>query len=352
MVRVDSRGPSRVTSWLLVCALMLCLPWPWAQLYGRPKLQSFILRAPMRYEAQRSLESQALLRSRTQLQVTADLKTRLIGEPGECLQLATLIGSGGSFTSQWSTLYDHLSSEQRPLDFSMRQLYLHHENEVGRFSLGVIPPVKEVVSHTSMDNDGWIRGARAVFKLRGGGPADDGVIELVTGAVDHLDQPSAFQLPTRWNYHEFEWTHHWLGRWRTELGAVSLEGDRIVRSEARYRYRLERGLRLEGELSGELLYNIDAAHPAYDLTLLMTKGAYQAKLEYSKIDERFGLLGRLVDDYFSLGTVKLIALRGPLPSKGISWFARLHMSDTIVRGMAGVSYSLQLLEKGRRREAQ
>jgi hypothetical protein len=287
-----------------------------------------------------------VLTSRTQLQVTADLKTRLFGTNERCLQLASLIGSGGSFTSQWSTLYDHLSNEQRPLAFSMRQLYLHYKNTHGLFSVGVIPPVKEVVSHTSMDNDGWIRGARAVFYLGRSSKQSNGVIELVTGAVDHLDKPSAFQLPTVWNYHEFEWTHRWLGHWRTELGAVSLAGERIVRGEARYHAPLKLStLAFEAEVSGELLYNLDAHEPALDTSLLLKRSGYSVKFEYAQINERFGLLGRLVDDYFSLGTVRLIALRGPVPLDRVSWFARWHMSDQLWRAMFGLSYSLELLEK-------
>ena len=114
----------------------------------------------------------------------------------------------------------------------------------------------------------------------------------------------------------------------------------ITRGELRYGFT---GLwRAHYGLSGELLYDFKASRYAYDLMLEVKKSAYRMRLEYSKIDERFGVLGRLVNDYFSLGSVKMIALDGPIPWGKLKWFARVYHSETTSRGMLGLSYKLNL----------
>ena len=69
------------------------------------------------------------------------------------------------------------------------------------------------------------------------------------------------------------------------------------------------------------------------------------KLEYSEINERFGLLGTLVNDFFSLGAVTHLAVKGPLTTEGLSWFMKLYLNDAVDRAMLGVSYSLKLDER-------
>ena len=208
------------------------------------------------------------------MQTSADLELGLTGDHQRGLRLVTLVGSGDSFTSQWSTLYDLEADEQRPLELSMRQVYLHHLSSVGRFSLGVIPLVKEFVSGTSMDSDGWVRGARAVFYVPNGGE-----LEGVTGAVDRINQPSAFQRPTRWNYHEIEWTQPWAEGFRTELSAMFLTRAHMLRSELRYRFLGP--FSAQYEVSGELLIDYKVKRGAYDLMLQIKKSGFRLRVEYS-----------------------------------------------------------------------
>lgn len=310
--------------------------------FAKPKIQYFRLKTPIRIDQQNALATQQTIQSRLQMQVSADLDASLFGTKTNGLQVSTLVGTGESFTSQWSTMYDFETGQQHPLALSMRQLYLHYVNQYGRLSLGVIPPVKEVVSHTSMDSDGWIRGIRSVINV-----GRSGVIELVTGSVDHLTAPSVFQIPSEWNYQEFEWTHLWKQRWRTELGAVSLDHQRIVRSEARYHF--ETKYDLVGEISGEILYNIDASQPAHDLTLVIARHGYRLRLEYSDIQANFGLLGQLVNDYFSLGSVMLVGFEGPTLWKGLNWHSKAYASDSVLRGVLGLSYPLELTKVSAKR---
>ena len=305
------------------------------RVYAEPQIQYFGLKTPMRFDHQRFNDSREVKASRYQMQLSADVEVSFTGNRERGLQLATLIGSGDSFTSQWSTLYDHESAQQSPLELSMRQLYLHYLGDIGRFSAGVIPPVKEFVSNTSMDSDGWVRGVRGVIYV-----GKQGELEGVTGAVDHLNNPSAFQLPSKWNYHELEWTQRWIKSLRTELGVMILRRAHITRGELRYGRSGWWGARYE--LSGELLYDFKAHRYAYDAMLEIKKNNHRMRFEYSLIDERFGLLGRLVNDYFSLGSVKMVALDGPLPWGRLKWFTRVYHSERVSRGMLGLSYTLQL----------
>ena len=188
------------------------------------------------------------------------------------------------------------------------------------------------------EKDGWVRGMRAVLYL-----PREGELEGVTGAVDHLNRPSAFQLPTRWNYNEVEWTQPWHDSIRTELGALMLTRAHIVRGEVKYRGDAPFSVRYE--LSGELLRDVRTRRYAYDLMLRLEQSGYHLKLEYSKIDERFGLLGRLVNDYFSLGSVVMGAVDGPIWWSQFRWFTRFYRSDTVTRGMLGLSDTLQVIDR-------
>ena len=186
-----------------------------------------------------------------------------------------------------------------------------------------------------MDSDGWIRGARIVIYLGKGGE-----LEGVTGAVDRLNRPGVFQTPTQWNYHEIEWTQAWLQNFRTELGATFLKRANILRTESRYGFT--GALQTQCEISGEILTDFKVKRIAYDLMLQIKKNDYRLRLEYSSIDEQFGILGTLVNDYFSLGKVTMIAINGPTYLGRIKWFSRVYRSDAIQRGMFGLSYPLQL----------
>lgn len=298
-------------------------------------LQHLSIKTPTRFDHQGFHQLDQVKSSRYQMQVSADVEYSLTGEANSGLKVVSLIGSGESFTSQWSTIYDFETNEQSPLDLSMRQLYLHYLGQKGRLSIGVIPPVKNYVSNTSMDGDGWIRGARVVLYV-----GKDGELEGVTGAVDHLNNPSVFQAPTKWNYHEFEWTQYWSKGFRTELGALLLQKANITRGELRYG-SMGWG-NMHYEWSGELLYDFKVKRYAYDIMLIVKKDLYRLKLEYSLIDEDFGTLGRLVNDYFSLGAVQMAALDGPLIWDNLKWFTRFYHSEDVYRSMVGISYFIEL----------
>lgn len=303
--------------------------------FAYPRLHSFGVKIPTRVDHQRFNQSREVKASRYQLQLSADLEVSLIGGRDRGLQLITLIGSGDSFTSQWSNIYDFTTHEQRPLELSMRQLYLHYLDRWGRVSMGVIPPNRGFISNTSMDSDGWVRGARIALYLGRGGE-----LEGVTGSVGNINDPSVFQTPDSWNYHKVEWTQPWLKPLKTRLGATLLKRARIARGQIRYHFK---GIgEIHYGLNGELLYDFKAKRYAYDLMLELKKSSYRLRLEYSLLDERFGILGTLVNDYFSLGSVKMIALDGPTAWDQLRWFTRMYHSDKLSRGMLGMTYSFKM----------
>lgn len=289
----------------------------------------------MRFDHQQETETGILVKSRYQIQASLSAEMRLTGDDDTDLRIATLVGTGDDFTSQWSTLYDHISGDYSPPSLAVRQLYMRYLINYGSLSAGVMPPAQDVVSNTSMDGDGWVRGVRAIIYL-----PREGELEGVVGAVDQINSPGAFKIPAELNYHKVEWTQPWRDSLRTKLSVVLLTRAKIIRGELKYWGVAPFAIRYE--VSGELLRDVQVHRYAYDVMLRLEKWGYRLRLEYSKIDERFGLLGRLVNDYFGLGSVVMGALDGPAYWSRLRWFTRFYHNDTIGRGMVGLSYTFQL----------
>ena len=190
---------------------------------------------------------------------------------------------------------------------NMRQIFIEWSQQGWRWEMGVIPPVKGKVSNTSLDKDGWIRGTRLVIPV-----FDRGELECVTGAIDHLRDANAFQLWDSWNYYEIEWTQHWMEHWRSEAGYVQLNQQEYVRAEGRWKGTLSS---FHLELAGEILRNITTPTWAYDLSATLKMGDLIIVGEYSNVPTTFGLLGELSNDFFTLGHLGMLALKGPLIKK-------------------------------------
>ena len=196
----------------------------------------------------------------------------------------------------------------------------------------MIPPVKDKVSNTSLDKDGWIRGARLVVPL-----PMEGQLEFVTAAIDHLEDPNAFQMWEAWNYGEIEWTQHWVSGLRSEVCLVQLDKDAILRAELRRAWDISVGIPFE--LSAEIMRNVSESVWAYDLSANTTIKSLTVTLEVSDVPESFGVLGQLYNDFFTLGRLGMIALKGPIVSDvGLGWFLKAYAGEDQVRLNGGVAY--------------
>ena len=87
----------------------------------KPRLHQVKIKIPTRFDYQRLNQSKETKAARYQMHLSTDLEFRLTGDQEEGVRAITLVGSGDSFTSQWSTLYDLEAREQNPLALSVRQ---------------------------------------------------------------------------------------------------------------------------------------------------------------------------------------------------------------------------------------
>ena len=249
--------------------------------------------------------------------------------------LLGLLGSGNSFTSQWNTMLNLLAPGPEEHPFVMRQVYLQHVANRWRTQIGVIPPVKGIVSNTSLDKDGWIPGGRLVVPI-----AKEGALELVAGGLHGIDEPGFVQAWAPINYGETEWTHHWNDAFRSELGATTLNEEWYVRTEGRY---TTGGKARPLTMAFELMHKLQTSAWAYDASIETKFNRIRTRIEYSYVAKDFGLLGKLSNDFFALGHLGMLAWKGPLgDKKKLSWFAKAYVGETEFRANGGVVASLKM----------
>ncbi len=292
---------------------------------------------PVRYDTVLGMDNGETLKNRIQYQFGLRYGFGLYRfAPDIRLSLRGLLGTGGSYTSQWNTAYDIKDALFDDQLLNMRQIYLEQDLHHWRLQVGIIPPVKGKVSNTSLDKDGWIRGARLVTPLQ-----NEGRLELVTGAIDHLQSPNAFQLWEEWNYAEVEWSQPWHVGWLTEAGYMRLDQENYLRAEVRRTWRFSEQLPLE--LAAELLHNWSASNWAYDVSAQVKSTFFTAVVEYSYVPQTFGLLGQLSNDFFTLGHLGMLAFKGPVAAlEHLGWFAKLYVNDELVRVNLGLALKYAL----------
>ncbi len=90
------------------------------------------------------------------------------------------------------------------------------------------------------------------------------------------------------------------------------------------RARTERSsLDIPMELSAEISNNLTVSAWACDLSARTTIRSVTMVLEVSHIPQNFGLLGELYNDFFTLGHLGMVALKGPIGSRNaLNWFLK------------------------------
>jgi len=298
------------------------------------RLERAKLSAPVRHDYRYDFDTGEVVRDRLQYQVGLSFLISLAqGKDGGEFQFGGLIGTGNGYTSPWNTVANFNNDESGNHQINVRQIYAQWEYERWRTQLGVIPPVKGKVSETSLDKDGWIRGGRLIMPVR-----RQGQFELVVGTLDSLDDPNAFQPWAKANYYEVEWTHDWSKGWRTELGGVRLDKDRILRGELRYTATIF-GARTE--LAGEVLRNVQSRVWAHDWSIAQRLGSVTLMNEYAYVPKELGLLGALSNDFFTFGHLWVLGVKGPLSTEGgLYWFGRNYLGEVRINFKLGVGYSV------------
>jgi|GEM_PF-2429062 len=339
-MKAQKYGMGRWTRWLVVLVGIGASPPSSAAGFRLDQLE---LKAPIRYDLKGKRHYHEISANRLQFQ--GSLRYGLTFFESDALgtlRLRGLIGTGGSFTSQWNTLLEPGTGFHSPAPVHVRQIYVVHDRGDIRSELGVIPPVKSKGSNTSLDKDGWIRGGRVVLPV-----LETGQLEFVTGAIDHLDEPNAFQTWDEWNYAEVEWTHDWTSGFRTELSPLYLDEQAYFRGEVRQELQFLKGYDIE--LAGEIIRNLTTPVWAIDVSLQADVRAPGVQdpisliVEYAHIPYDFGLLGELSNDFFSLGHMLMVAAKGSMPTnKAYSWFLKGYLTEYQFRVNAGLQFKSDL----------
>lgn len=242
---------------------------------------------------------------------------------GEGFTIKSHISSGERFQSRWSTATDFKKpAERRFMTISIRQLYLEYEFKNSRFQIGTIPPVKNIVSSTSLESSGWVDGVRFVQETKNGWE-----FEFVAGGLNELNQPNMFVRPKKLNFVELEVNKALNDTWGIDFKSEILDQSPYITTEVRYQPDSK-----APQFTAEYLRNLDNASQSihlaalYDFNQLFENrknSGLKTFVMFSSIDEDIGLRGTLSDDFYALGSSLKIELEGPLKRDiNVSWFAR------------------------------
>ncbi len=241
----------------------------------------------------------------------------------EDIKLINLLSSGSKFTSRWETLRNFNDPDKfRTFKLNLRQLYLQRDFSWGRIQLGAIPPVKGRVSSTGLASNGWIDGARVVYKL----PWVNA--EFLLGSKADFNQPNLFERELVLNFSETEFSFQASENLRGEFSFEKLNEESYLRSEAGYTFN--KGKSNELEITTEGLYNTNTKKWSYGTTLFTdplahlhgSLAGYVTMIAYyNYTDEHIGLRGELTDDFYVFGHSLTLEFEGPITSDGkLSWF--------------------------------
>ena len=97
---------------------------------------------------------------------------------------------------------------------------------------------------------------------------------------------------------------------------------------------------LKIEAATEALRNVTTPTWAFDTSLKVSLPFIALVAEYSYVPSTFGLLGELSNDFFALGHLGMLAMKGPIgDGLGLDWFTKSYVSENELRLVAGIGLS-------------
>jgi hypothetical protein len=294
----------------------------------------------MRYNSQFDKDTMQPVTGWFQYRAQISYALGLAASPAGDFTLRGVAGTGRSYTSAWNSFASTLSSKTVPDGvFNMRQIYLQDDYEGWRGQAGIIPPNAGDIPTLGYDTDGWVRGGRLVA------PLGEGNFQLVSGAIDHLNDPNAFQTWEEWNYFGTKLVQP-LPWWELK-GALSYEylaNENYVGAELGRKWKLDEDMSLKTGL--EAIYNFSTPSWAWAAAAQLKTSPVDVTLAYTYINPQFGLRGELSEDFFTLGHRVSINFGGEVLIDGLKWFAQTDVTDQLVRFRVGFNYSFGASEPG------
>lgn len=252
--------------------------------------------------------------------------------PAGNFKVKGLAGTGNQFISSWMSVVSTMGQTVPKKDFYMRQIYLQNDYAGWQFQAGVIPPNGGDITDLGYDTDGWIDGGRVTA------PLGDGRLELVTGIIDHLTDPSAFQEWGEWNYFGAKLVQPLP--WYELKGYLSyeyLEDQNYVDMQLQRTWELDEGIDFLGQV--EAIYNFTTPSWAWGVSGRLQTEVVNVIVEYTYINRDFGLRGMLSEDFFGFGHRLDVEFNGDIPLvDGLNWFVMTDVTEQRLRVRAGFNY--------------
>lgn len=306
---------------------------------------SIKFRLGMRYNSQFDKQTLDQLSSWFQFRATIDYALGLAATPAGDFTLRGMAGTGPTYTVSWNSFASTMGQAVPDQVFNMRQIYLQDDYEGWRGQVGVIPPNGGDIPTLGYDVDGWVTGGRLVA------PLGDGDFEMVTGIIDHLKDPNAFQSWNEWNYLGLKLRQP-LPWWELK-GSLSYEylmdtpntlqtnkntyGGDYVGFELSRKWTLDEGMTLVG--AGEVIHNFSTPSWAWAAAAKFSMKPITVAVAYTYINPDFGLRGELSNDFFILGHRASLNLGGDVLFKGLKWFVNTDLGEQKMRVRAGFTYA-------------
>ena len=242
--------------------------------------------------------------------------------------LHAFIATGEEFESAYNTI------DENDDQIHVRRLFARYELETGsKLEVGVIPPFKGRVSSTGLSKEGWIGGARGVWRRRAG------AMELVVGSLDDLRARQALGADFDVDYYEFEYSAQASDTWSFEVGAERMFDSNFFRTELRFEPRGQ------ASLAAELIHNVSENSSKVVFSALREFTWRDQPVEwfsyYSYTGRDFGRRADLAEDFLEFGHAIATKVEGGFSRAGrAGWFAEIEVYENRTRAKLGIEIDL------------
>jgi hypothetical protein len=267
-----------------------------------------------RYDNIDNGKKESRLQERLRLHLDSDISKRW--------QIKTLVGTGNTYVSLWSTYHNFKNNQQTLQTLGVRQLYGEFTSSKDSIlQLGIIPPSKDY-SRTSIIKSGWIEGA-SYFHSIGKWSAYSSV-----GSIKDINEPDIFDRERKLNYGKLRGTYIFNESARIKAGIISLDKDFFLQSEVKFFpildfkeswYVVVESMRNTNK--NVLNYNLQTTFFPLSYLSAELKDYLSLQFSYCYIDDQIGLLGTLSEDFYTFGHTGVLEASGKITEKNdFSWF--------------------------------
>jgi hypothetical protein len=264
------------------------------------------------------------------------------GDISEYWQLKTLVATGTSYTSLWSTYANLEDKHNTNQNLGFRQLYGEYSQGSSMVQLGIIPPSRKP-SRTNIINSGWIEGASYIYRK------EKYWMATTIGSIEDINEPNILTRDRIVNYGKIRGDYQPTDSVILTTGFIVFENFRYLQPEVKYfpskRYKDSLDFTIEflqNEKNGVVNYSLEGNVFPLGLWNTDLREYLSLQLSYCYIDEKIGALGTLSEDFYTFGHTRILHASGKFTQKShFSWL--LEYRDNVKpRHNIGLMYKVDL----------